>query len=177
MLLAAGVAASEDEAEARIRARDRLRRRRREVSRRSSSTRAAIPRVIDDYGRLPQAPDRAAVTAPGGGYVAGLDAELVGRAAVALGAGRDKIDDVVDPGVGITVLLPPGAPVRAGDRIFEIQHRGRGLEQATRAPDAGRPDRRRRAAAGAAGRRLRAMSGPHARYSVPVRWSISREDA
>ncbi len=129
MLLAAGVAASEDEAVARIRGAidsgagvEKFR----EIVEHQGGD----PRVIDDYGRLPQAPDRAAVTAPGDGFVAGLDAELVGRAAVALGAGRNKIDDVIDPGVGITVLLPPGAPVRAGDRIFEVQHRGRGLEQA-----------------------------------------------
>ena len=44
----------------------------------------------------------------GTGYVAGLEAERVGRAAVALGAGRAKLDDVVDPAVGIEVLAPVG---------------------------------------------------------------------
>ena len=35
--------------------------------------------------------------------------EHVGRAAVALGAGRGKLDDVIDPGVGIEVMAPVGA--------------------------------------------------------------------
>ena len=90
------------------------------------------PRVIDDYSRLPQAPDRAVVAAPAAGYLSGLEAELGGRAAVALGAGRNKMDDVVDPGVGITVLVRPGTAVEEGDPVLEIQHRGgRGLEAAT----------------------------------------------
>ena len=54
--------------------------------------------------RLPAAPDRhivAGARAPGTSTA--LDAELVGRAAVALGAGRATLDDAVDPGVGIEV--------------------------------------------------------------------------
>ena len=97
------------------------------------------PRVIDDYARLPPAPDRDGVAAPRDGVVAGLDAELVGRAAVALGAGRDRVDACIDPGRRHHGAAAAGTPVRAGDRIFEIQHRGRGLEPATVAPDAGRP--------------------------------------
>ena len=44
------------------------------------------------------------VTAPRAGFLTGLDAELVGRASVALGAGRDRVQDPVDPAVGIMVL-------------------------------------------------------------------------
>ena len=89
------------------------------------------PAVIDDYGRLPAAPDRHDVTAPRSGYVSALQAELVGRAAVALGAGRARLDDVIDPGVGIEVMIRVGAPVRAGDAILSVHHRGgRGLGDA-----------------------------------------------
>jgi pyrimidine-nucleoside phosphorylase len=89
------------------------------------------PRVVDDYRRLPSTVDRAYIEAPRGGYVAALEAESVGRAAVSLGAGRGKIDDVIDHGVGISVLAPIGQEVRAGDRVLEIQHRaGRGLDGA-----------------------------------------------
>ena len=60
-----------------------------------------------------------------------MDAELVGRAAVALGAGRATLDDVVDHGVGITVLVPPGTTVAQGEAIFLVRHRGgRGLDEA-----------------------------------------------
>ena len=89
------------------------------------------PRVIDDYGLLPSAPDVERVTAERSGYVAALHAEAVGRAAVSLGAGRAKLDDVVDPGVGITVIAPPGTQVSARDPILEVRHRGgRGLPEA-----------------------------------------------
>ena len=66
------------------------------------------PRVVDDYGRLPAAPDRHVVKAPRAGYLTRLDAELVGRASVALGAGRDRVEDPVDPAVGIMVLRQAG---------------------------------------------------------------------
>jgi pyrimidine-nucleoside phosphorylase len=89
------------------------------------------PRIVDDYSRLPSAPDRAAVTAPRSGFVAVLEAEGIGRAAVALGAGRGQLDDVIDHGVGITVAAHVGSEVRAGDPVLVIRHRGgRGLEPA-----------------------------------------------
>ena len=89
------------------------------------------PAVIDDYGRLPAAPDRHDVTAARSGYVSALQAELIGRAAVALGAGRARLDDVIDPGVGIEVMIRVGAPVRAGETILSVHHRaGRGLSDA-----------------------------------------------
>ena len=89
------------------------------------------PRVVDDYRRLPAAPDRAVVAAPRDGVVAGLQAELVGRAAVALGAGRSRVDEAVDHAVGIRVLAPPGSAVRTGEAVFEVPHRGgRGMDAA-----------------------------------------------
>jgi len=89
------------------------------------------PRVVDDYSRLPSAPDQHRVGAAESGIVCAMHAELVGRAAVALGAGRATLDDIVDHGVGITVLAPPGATVARGDAILLVRHRGgRGLEDA-----------------------------------------------
>jgi pyrimidine-nucleoside phosphorylase len=81
------------------------------------------PHVVDDYSRLPAAPERHLVTALGAGYVARLDAELVGRASVALGAGRDRAEDPVDPAVGIVVIAGPGDHVQAGDPILELHYR------------------------------------------------------
>ena len=43
------------------------------------------PRVIDDYGLLPSAPDEDRIPALADGYVS-LESEAIGRAAVALGA-------------------------------------------------------------------------------------------
>lgn len=91
------------------------------------------PAVIDDYDRLPGAPGRDRLAAPRSGVVAALRAEAVGRAAVALGAGRDRLDAVIDPGVGLIVRAPVGTAVREGDVVVELHHRaGRGLEEARR---------------------------------------------
>ena len=84
------------------------------------------PRVVDDYGRLPQVPGRHEVTADRGGYVVRLDAELVGRASVALGAGRDRIEDSIDPAVGIVVRATVGDRVGAGDPVLELHYRDPG---------------------------------------------------
>src|SRR5262249_17809704 len=57
------------------------------------------PRVVDDCSRLPHVAGRHILAAPRAGFVTRLDAELVGRASVALGAGRDRVEDPVDPAV------------------------------------------------------------------------------
>ena len=128
MLMAAGVASEEADAEARVRAAIRSGAGV-EKFRQIIEHQGGDPRVVDDYSRLPSAPDRDSVAAPSSGFVSVLEAERVGRAAVALGAGRGRLDDVIDHGVGITIVAPPGSEVRAGDRVMEIRHRaGRGLE-------------------------------------------------
>ena len=89
------------------------------------------PRVVDDYSRLPSASGEAAVPAPRSGYVSRLGAEAFGRAAVALGAGRARVDDAVDPGVGIHILAPVGSRVIEGEAVALLKHRdGRGLQEA-----------------------------------------------
>ena len=80
-------------------------------------------RVVDDYNRLPAAPERATVVATRNGYVGRIDAELVGRASVVLGAGRDQVDDDVDPAVGILLKARRGDIVRAGDPVLELHYR------------------------------------------------------
>jgi pyrimidine-nucleoside phosphorylase len=81
------------------------------------------PRVVDDYSRLPAAPSRHVLAAERAGYLTRLDAERVGRASVALGAGRDRVDDVVDPAVGILLKAKPGARLSTGDPVLELHYR------------------------------------------------------
>jgi pyrimidine-nucleoside phosphorylase len=89
------------------------------------------PRVVDDYTRLPSAPDREVIAAPHAGYVGGLHAEAIGRAGVALGAGRARLEDQVDHGVGLEIAAPVGSRVSAGDPVLVVHHRrGRGLDHA-----------------------------------------------
>ena len=78
------------------------------------------PRVIDDPARLPQPTSVDTWTAASDGFVSGMDAEAVGRAAVALGAGRDRVDAPVDGAAGIDVLAPVGTRVKRGDPVFRL---------------------------------------------------------
>jgi pyrimidine-nucleoside phosphorylase len=76
--------------------------------------------VLDDYGRLPRAARRHAIPAGEDGYVAALQADLVGRASMALGAGRQRVDDRIDHGAGVLIAKKPGERVRAGEPILEL---------------------------------------------------------
>ena len=78
--------------------------------------------VVDDPGRLPQARRVELVTAQKSGFLQSLDALLVGRTAVALGAGRDKKSDAVDLSAGILLHKKPGDAVVAGEPIMELRY-------------------------------------------------------
>jgi pyrimidine-nucleoside phosphorylase len=86
-------------------------------------------RVVEDYARLPAAPNRVLVRARRSGYVTQLDAELIGRATMLLGAGRDRVEDRIDPGVGAVVLAPLGQEVREEEPVVEIHYRDSGRLQ------------------------------------------------
>jgi pyrimidine-nucleoside phosphorylase len=78
--------------------------------------------VVDDPSRLPQAQHVHQVAAARAGYLTSLDALLVGRMAVALGAGRDRKDDDVDLSAGIRLHKKPGDPVQAGEPVMELRY-------------------------------------------------------
>jgi pyrimidine-nucleoside phosphorylase len=86
---------------------------------------------VDDYGRLPSARSRRAVTAKRSGYVNVLNAESIGRASMALGAGRERVGDAIDPAAGVLIARVRGEAVRAGDTVVELLYNDdRGLAQA-----------------------------------------------
>jgi pyrimidine-nucleoside phosphorylase len=122
MLVLGQVAADQAEAVQRVRAAissgDGLERLQRIVANQGGD-----PRVIEEPARLPAAPGRHFVRAGHSGYVTKVDAELVGRASVALGAGRDRVEDAIDATVGILVRAKPGTPVSASDPVLEIHFR------------------------------------------------------
>jgi pyrimidine-nucleoside phosphorylase len=60
------------------------------------------------------------VTASKGGYVAKFGALGVGRAALALGAGRVKKTDEIDPGAGVEVLTRVGDKVEKGQPVARL---------------------------------------------------------
>ncbi len=82
-------------------------------------------RVVDDYARLPHAANRRDALSPASGYVTGMDCEKIGLASVWLGAGREKKEDAVDPGVGLIVHKKPGDAVRQGEPLATLHYNAR----------------------------------------------------
>lgn len=76
--------------------------------------------AIDDASRLPTAKARIDVSAPKDGFVVGFDCEGIGRAAVRLGAGRQRLDSRVDPAVGFVLLKKRGDRIRRGEPWVQI---------------------------------------------------------
>ena len=86
------------------------------------SAQGGDPRAIDDYGLLPRARSTADVVAPRDGFVTAVETEGVGLAAVALGAGRQRVDSPIDPAVGFTLLRKVGEPVKAGEPVVRVHY-------------------------------------------------------
>jgi pyrimidine-nucleoside phosphorylase len=75
------------------------------------------PRVVDDpWTVLPRAPVKQEVDS-GAGYLEEVDAEALGRAAAALGAGRVKKGDAIDPAVGIEFFPKIGDLLETGEVV------------------------------------------------------------
>jgi pyrimidine-nucleoside phosphorylase len=75
---------------------------------------------IEEPERLPRARLIREIPAPADGYIAEMRAYEVGMAAVALGAGRTKKGEPIDPAVGILVHRKVGDPVRQGEPLFTV---------------------------------------------------------
>jgi pyrimidine-nucleoside phosphorylase len=80
------------------------------------------PGVVDDYRRLPQPAQRHVVRADRGGFVASIDAMPIARAAMALGAGRDRVDATIDPAVGVMLCATRGDEIAAGGAVAELYY-------------------------------------------------------
>jgi pyrimidine-nucleoside phosphorylase len=119
MLVLGGIASDRDDA-----------RRRMEVA--ISSGRAATrfqqiieaqggdPAVVDDPSRLPQAAEVELFTATRDGVVAQVEPRTIGRGITALGGGRTRVEDSIDPSVGFVITARPGDVVRAGEPLATI---------------------------------------------------------
>ncbi|MDE2370065.1 MAG: thymidine phosphorylase [Burkholderiales bacterium] len=77
------------------------------------------PDVLRDAALAP-APVCLGVVAPREGYLAGVDTRALGLVVVALGGGRRRADDRVDPRVGLARLLPLGSRVDAGCVLAQV---------------------------------------------------------
>ena len=79
------------------------------------------PSVIDDPGhQFPQAKFHQSVTAKTSGYVQDLDAHLVGQASRSTGAGRESMDQEIDPSAGILLRKKVGDKVSVKDELAVV---------------------------------------------------------
>jgi pyrimidine-nucleoside phosphorylase len=97
-----------------------------EIFRKMIDEQGGDPKVLDDPSRLPAAPKQSTVTADRSGFIARLDAEMIGMAACVLGAGRERAEDAVDHAVGAMMQVRVGDQVKAGDRVVELHFRDEG---------------------------------------------------
>lgn len=80
------------------------------------------PRVVDDPKRLPQARERKDLTAPSAGFLARMETERMGWGTMALGAGRLRLDDTIDPAVGAIFHKKVGDSVRVGEPLATLHY-------------------------------------------------------
>jgi thymidine phosphorylase len=78
--------------------------------------------VLDDLPRLDRAAHQAVIEAPASGFVTRCDAHTIGIAATRLGAGRERKEDDIDHGVGITLRAKIGDRVEAGEPLAEVRY-------------------------------------------------------
>ncbi len=91
-------------------------------------------RVVADPSRLAIAKERIDIKAERAGFVTRADALTIGLAAVAMGAGRARAEDKVDPSVGISVLAKPGDRVERGEPLaaLHVNKRDASIEERVR---------------------------------------------
>jgi pyrimidine-nucleoside phosphorylase len=84
------------------------------------------PRVVEDTGLLPSAAVKVGILAEHAGFITGIDPLEIGLAAVAMGAGRTRADQAVDPVVGIELEVGRGDAIEAGAPLahLHVRHGG-----------------------------------------------------
>jgi pyrimidine-nucleoside phosphorylase len=80
------------------------------------------PRVVDEPSRLPRAQSEQHVTSHRGGYVTSIHCEQIGVASMMLGGGREKMEDKIDPAVGLILEKKVGDSVKAGETLCTIRY-------------------------------------------------------
>ncbi|MGH7280246.1 MAG: thymidine phosphorylase, partial [Polyangiaceae bacterium] len=78
------------------------------------------PSVVTNPAKLAIAKETVVVRAERDGFVRAIDALEIGLSGVALGAGRTRADQKVDPAVGISILAKPGDEVASGQELAKI---------------------------------------------------------
>ena len=77
-------------------------------------------RVVDNPDLLPRTASIQEFRSASNGFVTRCDAKLLGLASHALGAGRDRVDDIVHPAVGLYLDKKEGERVKRGEVLCRI---------------------------------------------------------
>lgn len=96
------------------------------------------PAVVSNPSRLPQAAVKETFLAPRTGTVTSVDPRAVGWGLVELGAGRMRMEDSIEPGVGVVITVKPGDRVEHGTPLATVHatdaaSAGRGIAMLRRA--------------------------------------------
>jgi pyrimidine-nucleoside phosphorylase len=85
------------------------------------------PRIADEPSLMPSSACSREVRAMRAGWITGFDAEGIGRAAMALGAGRECVEDTIDPGAGMVLAARVGDRVEVGGVLCTLHARSEAL--------------------------------------------------
>ena len=80
------------------------------------------PDVLTQFELLPNASGEHIISSPRAGFISRINADDIGRAAVLLGAGRDNVDDMIDPAVGVILQCKVGDQVVEGSRLCALYY-------------------------------------------------------
>lgn len=76
--------------------------------------------IIEDEGRFQKAAFEQVLYAKRSGYIARMNTEGIGEASLLLGAGRNTLQDVIDPAAGLFILKKTGDPVQEGEPVVRL---------------------------------------------------------
>ncbi|MBV9083787.1 MAG: thymidine phosphorylase [Acidobacteriaceae bacterium] len=82
------------------------------------------PQVLDRFDLLPNATGAQEITTARGGYVSGIDAQLIGQASSMIGAGRNTKEDTIDPAVGVILEVKVGQKIEPGSILCRLYYTG-----------------------------------------------------
>ena len=80
------------------------------------------PECLFRFELLPNATGEHIISSPREGYISRINADDIGRAAALLGAGRDRMEDTIDPAVGVILQSKVGHKVTAGSRLCALYY-------------------------------------------------------
>ena len=75
---------------------------------------------VEHPERYPTSMYTAEILATGDGFVTSIDSLELGFTGITLGAGRTKVDDIIDPKAGIVLAKKAGDAVRRGEKVATI---------------------------------------------------------